>query len=225
MDTNGSSSQQCGSIFCRGECNGGSCAMLIPWSLGFCTSVRYAPCSGSVRGPRVRIRLHDKRLQIRPGHWIRLKSLLDYVCTTCLVQHSRNLRNYRGLYRLVYQRSPGTPGGLEYVKFNGCSRDRMEPDPSPQTFTPCFPVPQSAKLHPRTILLRTLELTLFRKCNVELRPCVWGKSWGMRGICTFRKLGFSPEVWMACSSPDLSGSHHALEQIILHLTSPYHGVR
>lgn len=143
--------------------------MMYPWSLSACPSGIF-PAPDSRPGVAHGFDCMTK-LQISIGHWIRLEIFSRLSRAT---MRSATLAQLSKLSKLYYFLHHGarTPGGPpyppEHVKSNGCSRDRMEPDLNPQTFTPCFPVPQSAKLHPKTILLRKLELTLFRKCNVGI---------------------------------------------------------
>lgn len=105
--------------------------------LSICSPGMFPASRLLVRGPRVR--LHDKSCRSGSDVGIRLRYFQDYTCTTV---PSATLAQYSKLYRF-FNTASGTPATPEYVKSNGCSRDRKESDLNPQTFTPCLPVPQS----------------------------------------------------------------------------------
>lgn len=105
--------------------------------LSICTPGMFPASRLLVRGPRVR--LHDKSCRSGSDVGIRLRYFQDYTCTNI---SSATLAQYSKLYRF-FNTASGTPATPEYVKSDGCSRDRKESDLNPQTFTPCLPVPQS----------------------------------------------------------------------------------
>lgn len=84
--------------------------MLLPWLLSVCTSVRYVPCSDSVRGgPRVR--LHDKaadQARTLDSSGIVSGLYVHYMSSATLAQFAKFSRVV--LFSLAWSRGPWWAG-------------------------------------------------------------------------------------------------------------------